>query len=187
MVVEDKRGTEESKLSPLARDLFALLRHRSEVERRVVYDALVARLSAAPTSERPARILDALRSAWPTSGVRPPGATTTPGEIACPTRARHLTRLRCARPSSPGAPHAPRWASRCLRLGPRSEPSHLAEPARDRLEALPPPPRGAARPRTARCSPPHRARRASRQFPKPGRRPLESGEAGCPWRSSSSA
>ena len=60
MVVEDKRGTEESKLSPLARELFALLRHRSEVERRVVYDALVARLSAAPTSERPARILDAL-------------------------------------------------------------------------------------------------------------------------------
>ena len=62
MVVEDKRGTEESKLSPLARELFALLRHRSEVERRVVYDALVARLSAAPTSERPARILDALRA-----------------------------------------------------------------------------------------------------------------------------
>ena len=54
MVVEEKRGTEESKLSPLARELFALLRHRSEVERRVVYDALVARLSAAPTSERPA-------------------------------------------------------------------------------------------------------------------------------------
>lgn len=94
--------------SPLVLSLFDVLRDRSTVDRRTIYDALVARLSKFPGSQRTGRLLDAMRLCMADLG-RAPSRRDYDGwrdQLEDPTEVPHSSQIRVAFGSWRGARQA---------------------------------------------------------------------------------